>query len=61
MTMSKTLPGARKIFRPPGVGKTVIPSDVESDLDWELVLSIKLKMTWGLATVNVHRKITDPR
>ena len=28
----------------------------EKDRDWECILSIKLPMSWGPATVNVHKK-----
>ncbi len=29
----------------------------ENSKDWELVLSIKRTMSWGQATVNIHKKI----
>ena len=49
MTLTKRLPSA---------DASLITK--EGDLrDWDCVISIKLKMSWGLATVNVHRKITE--
>ena len=42
--------------------KRLPTSDVkygEDKKEWNCELSIKLKMSWGLATINVHRKIKD--
>ena len=30
------------------------------DMHWEFILSIKIVMSWGPATVNLHRKRTHP-
>lgn len=35
-------------------------TEEKDNRDWECVLSIKLAMSWGLATVNIHRKIKHP-
>ena len=35
-------------------------TEEKDDRDWECVLSVKLKMSWGLATVNIHRKLKHP-
>ena len=29
----------------------------ENRRDWDCVYSVKKEMSWGLATINVHRKI----
>ena len=29
------------------------------DSDWDCVLSIKLKMSWGDATIHIHKKISE--
>jgi hypothetical protein len=60
ITMSKRLPNAERIERMPGVDLKSIPEHLNEPLDWELILQVKLKMTWGQATVNVQRKITHP-
>ena len=51
VTMSKRLPNAEKIN--PGE----IPRE---NLHWEFILAIKLQMSWGKATVNLHKKRTHP-
>lgn len=50
VTMSKRLPHAEKQD----------PDLPNPNLHWEFILAIKLKMSWGMATVNVQRKITHP-
>jgi hypothetical protein len=46
ITLTKKLPNADPIhIRDP------------SERDWECVLSLKMVMSWGYATVNVQRKI----
>ena len=51
ITMSKRLPHAEK-YNPLDTSK--------GELHWEVILAIKLKMSWGQATVNLQRKRTHP-
>ena len=49
LTLTKRLPTADDSLNRNG----------EDKRDWNCVLSIKLKMSWGLATINVHKKIKE--
>ena len=51
LTMSKRLPKAVKI-KP--------NEEADPDLQWEHINAFVLQMSWGPATLNIHRKITDP-
>lgn len=46
VTLTKKLPTSDPLF-----------NREEDKRDWECVLSIKKIMSWGLATVHIHRKI----
>ena len=37
-----------------------LKTEEKDDRDWDCVLSIKLQMSWGLATLNIHQKIKHP-
>jgi hypothetical protein len=30
---------------------------IKKDRDWEIIASVKLPMSWGLATVHIHKKV----
>ena len=51
MTTSKRLPHAEKIDD---------DNPARDDIHWEFIKAIKLVMSWGPATVNLHRKRTHP-
>ena len=50
LTLTKRLPTADEQYI----------TEEKDDRDWECVKSVKLKMSWGLATVNIHRKLKHP-
>ena len=51
MTLSKRLPHADKVY----------PENPRlATLHWEHIIAVKLEMSWGPATVNLQRKLTDP-
>ena len=52
MTLSKRLPHADKVY----------PSNIPraKTLHWEHIIAVKLEMSWGPATVNLQRKLTNP-
>lgn len=51
MTMTKRLPHAETINE---------ENPARDDIYWEHILAIKLTMSWGKSTVNLHRKRTHP-
>ena len=51
VTMSKRLPHAEVVNE---------ENPARDDIHWQFILAIKLQMSWGKATVNLHRKRTHP-
>ena len=52
MTLSKKLPHAARIFEDEPASEEII--------HWEHIVSVSSYMSWGVATVNLHRKVTAP-